>query len=208
MSEQLKAYAPLQERLNLQQGLPFSANWSASSDFLELIVEHALSAKPKTLMECSSGLTSLMLARCCQLNNQGKVYSLEDGEEYVAKTRDYIERYGLDACASIIHAPLVMQLVNGRDYLWYSMERIPESSIDMLVIDGPSGFLQKHSRYPALPLLFDRLAKHGVIFLDDAARQDEQEIVERWLTEYPNIEHSYIETERGCSVLRVNPAVA
>ncbi|MES9855801.1 MAG: hypothetical protein ABW166_04240 [Sedimenticola sp.] len=40
----------------------------------------------------------------------------------------------------------------------------------MLVIDGPSGFIQKHSRYPALPLLFDKLSNNGMVFLDDAAR--------------------------------------
>ena len=72
----------------------------------------------------------------------------------------------------------------------------------MLVIDGPSGFIQKHSRFPALPVLFDRLAKNSIIFLDDAAREDEKEIVAMW--ENTGIEHEYIETERGCSIFKVN----
>ena len=74
----------------------------------------------------------------------------------------------------------------------------------MLVIDGPPGFIQKHSRYPALPLLFSQLANNCVIFLDDAGREDEKEIIDLWNNEYQNIRHEYIETERGCSVLFIN----
>ena len=73
----------------------------------------------------------------------------------------------------------------------------------MLVIDGPSGFRQKNSRYPALPLLFDQLAPNCVVFLDDAARHDEREIVKLWQAAYPNVKHDYADTEPGCSVLRI-----
>jgi hypothetical protein len=77
----------------------------------------------------------------------------------------------------------------------------------MLVIDGPPGFIQHHSRYPALPLLSERLADGCVIFLDDAARADEQAIVRRWLARFPQLEHHYVASERGCSVLRFRRAL-
>ena len=32
----------------------------------------------------------------------------------------------------------------------YDLEKLTELEIDLLIIDGPPGFLQKHSRYPAL----------------------------------------------------------
>ena len=70
----------------------------------------------------------------------------------------------------------------------------------MLVIDGPPGFIQKNARYPALPLLFDKLSEDCVIFLDDAARHDEKEIVDLWLNEHPELEHRFFDTERGCSI--------
>ena len=72
----------------------------------------------------------------------------------------------------------------------------------MLVIDGPPGFLQKHSRYPALPMLNERLAEYCAVFLDDAAREDEQELVRRWLKENPGFQVEYIENERGCYILK------
>jgi hypothetical protein len=55
-----------------------------------------------------------------------------------------------------------------------------------------------------MPLLFDQLAKQATVFLDDAARDDEKELVAEWLKEYSDISHEYINTERGCSVLTVS----
>ena len=197
----MEAYEFLQERLNLRQGLPYTPKWSAGPDFLRIIVDHCLEAKPATILECGSGMTTLMLARCCQLDARGRVYSLEDGGEYAERTRGYLDRYGLGEYASVIHAPLEKMSVGEVEYLWYGMNKIPDWGIEMLVIDGPSGFIQSHSRYPALPLLFSRLSDRCVVFLDDAARADEKEIVESWKAAYPQIEHDYIETQRGCSVL-------
>lgn len=211
---QIEAYLSLRDRLGLRQGLPYSHNWSASPDFLKLIVNHALSAKPATIVECSSGLTTLMLAKCCEMNGWGQVFSLENGAEFAAKSRSEIERYELAGYATVIDAPLVEHTVEGQIFRWYALEHLinrlndqpAERQIDMLVIDGPPGFLQRHSRYPALPLLFDRLAPNGIVFLDDAARPDEREITTMWQARFPALQHEFIETERGCAVLRVKPA--
>ncbi|MEN8180709.1 MAG: class I SAM-dependent methyltransferase, partial [Pseudomonadota bacterium] len=168
------------------------------------IVDDCLQAKPSLVLECSSGLTSLMLARCCQINGAGRVVSLEDGEEYVGNARAFINRYKLGEVASVIHAPLQKTDVDGAEYLWYATRKIPDQPIDMLVIDGPSGFIQKNSRYPALPMLYPRLADGCRVFLDDAARPDEQEIVAMWQAAYPELEQETIETERGCSILTIH----
>lgn len=199
---QFESYHYLRDRLNLRQGMPYTRDWSASPDFLKLIVEHCLEHKPATIMECSSGLTTVMLARCCEMNGAGHVYSLENGPEYAAKTRDHLARYALEQ-ASVLDAPLTPYEINGATYQWYGSDEIPDRSIDMLVIDGPPGFIQQHSRYPALPLLRDKLADGCVVFMDDAARPDEQAIVKMWQAQYPGLTHRYINTERGCSVLVV-----
>lgn len=194
-------YADLKKRLALNDGLPYTPNWSAASDFLEIIVDHCLEYQPSLILECGSGLSTIMLARCCQMNGKGRIISLEDGAQYVDRNRSYTERYRLDAYADIVYAPLIRISIDGVDYQWYSMDDIPVASIDMLVIDGPSGFIQKNSRYPALPLLESRLSKGCHVFLDDASRQDEQEIVMRWMDRDPDLRHEYIDNSRGCSVL-------
>ncbi|OOZ41975.1 hypothetical protein BOW53_01995 [Solemya pervernicosa gill symbiont] len=198
---QLEAYNSLRDRLDLRKGMPFTKSWSAAPDFLQLIVNHALAEKPQVIFECSSGLTSLMLARCCQLNGAGHLFSLENGEEYAAKSRAEIDRYELTDFADVVYAPLEGTEVNGDLYQWYAQDGIPDAAIDMLVIDGPPGFIQRYSRFPALPLLYDKLADGCVIYMDDAAREDELEIIEMWKRLYPKLEHRYLKTERGCSVV-------
>lgn len=181
--------------------MPYSPNWSAEADFLQIIVDACLDFRPGQILECSSGLTTLMLARCCQIYGEGHVISLEDGLKYAHDTRAYIDRYGLGDYVSVIHAPLQEMAVDGTRYRWYSTDAIPEAGIDMLVIDGPSGFIQKNSRYPALPVCHSRFSEHCMIYLDDAAREDEQAIVALWRKRYPELKHDYRDTTRGCSIL-------
>ena len=195
-------YQFLAENLGFDKALPVTEHWSAAPDFLKLISDYCLHRKPQTIVECSSGTSSLVLAKCCQLSDRGHVYSLENGEEFVEKTRLQLDAFSLNGFCDVIHAPLQDVQLNDEAFQWYGLERLPDIQIDMLVIDGPPGFLQKQSRYPALPLLQDKLAEHCVIFLDDAARDDEQELVGRWLAMCPAFELEYIDNERGCSILR------
>ena len=204
----LQTYLQLQKDLGLEKELPITPDWSAAADFLELIKNHCLKAKPKIIVECSSGATTVVLAKCCQINKQGKVFSLENGEEYASNTQNNLKDLALENYAEVIYAPLEGIEVNNESYQWYETKNLPDQKIDMLVIDGPPGFIQRHSRLPALPLLFDQLADNAIVFLDDAARDDEREIVEMWLGIDSGIDsgisHEFIETERGCSVLTVN----
>ncbi|MET0066530.1 MAG: class I SAM-dependent methyltransferase [Candidatus Thiodiazotropha sp.] len=197
-------YRELQQQLGLMQGLPFTPLWSAEADFVRLIVDACLEQRPSLILECSSGLTTLMLARCCQLNGHGRVVSLEDGEPYALRTREYISRYALDDYASVLHAPLQPAQYDGVEYAWYDTGCFPEVTIDMLVIDGPSGFSGKNARYPALPVCYPFLSPGCRIFLDDAARPDEREIVALWQANYPGLSHRFHETARGCSLLTLD----
>lgn len=197
------AYTALLAHLGLDRGAPFSPGWSAAPDFLQLITGHCLRHAPETILECSSGLTTLVLARCCQRNGRGRVVSLENGREYADETRRWIERYGLSNHAEVVYAPLSPVVLDDVRYDWYATEDIPDDFADMLVIDGPPGFLQKHSRYPALPLLMNRLREGCAVFLDDAARPDEQEIVARWLDLVPGLTVEWPASERGCALLRL-----
>ncbi len=196
------ALAGLRDRLGLRHEFAHDRDWSAAPDFLALIVEHALAAKPVNIIECGSGLTTLMLARCCALNAQGEVCSLEHGPEFAMRTRAEVARHDLARHARVIDAALTRYTLDAGEYAWYALDDLPDNDIDMLVIDGPPDFLQRNARYPALPLLFDKLAEHGVVFLDDAGRGDEREIVAMWQARFPDIHHEFIETERGCSILR------
>ena len=195
-------YRSVRNRLMLSEPLPVSPDWSAAPDFLHRIIDHCLEHRPSRILECSSGLTTLALARCCQMNKSGQVYSLENGADYAATTRSALERFGLQQYATVLHAPLQEVILRKTRYRWYSNHSPAAGCFDMLVVDGPPVYIQMHSRYPALPLLYRRLADDCTVFLDDAAREDEQEIIAMWLDEFPAFAHEYADLERGCAILR------
>ena len=91
--------------LGLTKSLPSTRGWAASPDFLAELVKYALAEKPATVVECSSGTSTIVLARCMQINGSGKVYSLEHDPIYSKKTRDQLARHGLSAFAEVIDAP-------------------------------------------------------------------------------------------------------
>ncbi len=198
----MSSYLSLEKKLGFDKALPVTEHWSAAPDFLTLLSDYCLQEKPQAIVECSSGTSSLVLSQCCSLNQTGHVYSLENGEEYAAKTTQQLAEFLLTDYCDVIHAPLQDTPVVDEIFQWYALGDLPDISIDLLVIDGPPGFLQKHSRYPALPMLAQRLAKHCTVFLDDAARDDEQALVKRWLAAYPDFQAEYFDNERGCFILK------
>ncbi len=196
------SYQILEKTLGLDKALPVTEKWSAAADFLTMISDYCLKNKPETIVECSSGTSSLVLSQCCKLNSSGHVYSLENGEEFVNQTRQQLDDFSLSEYGDVVFSPLKTIVLNNEKFQWYDLENRSELEIDLLIIDGPPGFIQRYSRYPALPLLSRQLAKHCVVFLDDAARDDEQEIVRRWLKSYPDFQADYIANERGCYILK------
>jgi len=199
--------ARLLARLGLASDAAYDAHWSAAPDFLDLLASHMQQARPRQTVECGSGLSTLVLARCCALNGTGHVHSLEHGPEFAARTRTELLREGLADYATVIDAPLVEVSLAGESYRWYDLGGLHSGNIDMLVIDGPPGHVQRHARYPALPMLAGRLSDSALLLLDDAARNDEQEVVRLWLERYPALAHEYIAVTRGCSILRKLPEV-
>lgn len=195
------SYQSLEKSLGFTRELPVSENWSAAPDFLKIISDYCLGNQPQIIVECSSGTSSIVLAQCCQLNKCGHVYSLENGSEFQEQTREYLVNYRLENYNDVIYAPLHEYTLNNDTCQWYDVSRLPDVEIDMLVVDGPPGFIQKNSRYPAMPLLYELLAIHCVIFLDDASRADEKKIVDLWLQHYPEFSAEYVDNERGCAIL-------
>lgn len=199
---QLEALDGLQRELQLDKSLPRTRGWAGSPDFLLELARHARSARPQVVVECSSGASTVVLARCMQLQGAGQVYSLEHDAMYAAQTRAELARHGLSAWAQVIDAPLRTHSLQGETWPWYDTGHLPASlPIDMLVIDGPPQATGKLARYPAGPLLFPRLAPGAAVFLDDAARSDEQAILRRWRSEMPLLRQSQLACEKGCARL-------
>ena len=202
---QLEALQGLYVDLGLSKSLPATRGWAASPDFLLELARHALQYKPRCVVECSSGTSTLVLARCMQINGGGKVYSLEHDAVYAHETRTQLARHGLSEFAQVLVAPLRRMQIGGAEWPWYAHDVLPAAlDIDMLAIDGPPMATGPLARYPAGPALFPRLARNAAVFLDDAKRADETAILARWRLEFPALSQSMRSCEKGCALLRLN----
>ncbi len=134
----------------------------------------------------------------------GRLRSLEHLPEYATQTRALLTRHGFDADrADICDAPLRDVRVDGDTIPWYDVSAIADiDAIDVVVVDGPPGPLHPLARYPALPLLHDRVRSRGVVLLDDGDRPEEREIVRRWQAALPDWSVDELDLEKGAFRLR------
>ncbi|XGB43809.1 MAG: class I SAM-dependent methyltransferase [Nodosilinea sp. LVE1205-7] len=187
--------------------LPSMRNWAISPDFAVLIISLLDQHKPKVVLEAGSGVSTIITGYRLKALGQGKVLSLDHEAEFSQKSQDNIQLHDLQDVARVIHAPLINFDIQGKRWLWYDTDKLKEylnENIDFLIIDGPPYFIQDLSRYPALPILFQRLSDNATIVLDDANRAMEEKILELWVKEFRFSSVEKIFTEKGACVLRLN----
>jgi predicted O-methyltransferase YrrM len=163
--------------------LPNLGSWKADTALLTLLADHVLAARPETVVELGAGATSLVLARCLQMNGAGKLISLDQHGDFVAATTTWLADNGLSA--EMRSAPLVPAPA-GWPGLWYDHGALPEK-IDLLVIDGPPWTIHPYVR-GAAETLFDRITPGGVVMLDDGARPGERVVATRWRRRWPDFD--------------------
>lgn len=194
--------AQIEELLAPLQALPPFGGWSIAEDCAHLIVTHILEERPACVLELGSGLSTLIMAHALRKSGAGKLISIEHDEKYYGETQALLRAHGLAEWVELRLCPL--EPVGPEQSLWYRMEKLPDASVDMLVIDGPPGHIAPQARYPALGMLWEALKIHALIILDDASRADEIAAVARWLREHHGLSHEYRPTQKGTSVLRRN----
>lgn len=199
---QIQALLALERILSLRQPLPPVRGWAGSPDFLLALAERVFATKPMTVVECSSGVSTVVAARCLQQLGSGHVYSLEHDEAYAEKTRALLAQHGLSEWATVLAAPLQL---GSEGTPWYQDAVLPAAlpPIDLLVVDGPPATTATQARYPALPRLRPRMATRFALMLDDADRPDELAIVQRWRDQFPGLKVSRPPCEKGLAVLEV-----
>ena len=186
--------------------LPDIHGWAAAPDLLKLLLKIVHKHKPKIIVELGSGVSTFIMGYICKQFCQGKIYSLEHHKAYATQTKEQLALHALQNVATVIHAPLKKQTFNNTKIDWYDISVLTEiEKIDLLVVDGPPGNYQALSRYPAVPVLYEKLSKDAVIILDDGNREDEREIAERWIQEYPDLKLKYIPLEKGVFIFYRKP---
>jgi hypothetical protein len=185
-----------------QLPLPETGKWAASPDFLKKLIEITYRTNPEIVVEAGSGVTTLVIAYCLKQIGKGRVIALDQDAKFATKSQDLIIFHGLEKFATVYYAPLIDYDINGEKWPWYDTSHVQlDKAIDLLVIDGPPWYVHKLARYPALPILNKHLSDSATIMLDDGARIDEKEVVERWIKEFQDLTHEFLNLEKGAFLL-------
>ena len=178
---------------------PIFNKWSIDGDLAKIIIEEIIKRENPKVLEFGSGSSTMIISKILNILEKGKLYSIEHDEKYFNNTKKLIELNKLSGVNDLILVPLEKIDINGKEWLWYKtdfLEKIRDK-IDILLIDGPPGYIQRMSRFPALPVIINRLNDHAVIFLDDGNREDEKKIIKEWRLLYPHLTYEYVNTLKG-----------
>lgn len=175
----------------------------ALGGYLEEVARRAAEARGPVL-EIGSGLTTLVLGTLLRPRNI-HVWTLEHHPEYFRQTEAKLMRYGLTN-VHLILAPL-------RDYgefSWYDppLDALP-NDFSLVVADGPPGDV-KGGRFGLLPVLRSHFVPGVVILLDDAEREKEKAVLQRWANEYGLSHQSHTRHGKAwaiCSLAEACPEV-
>jgi predicted O-methyltransferase YrrM len=162
--------------------LPWS-DWALRPEALELLLAEVGRGRHR-IVECGSGVSTIALARALR-DRGGRLYSLEHDGGWAAFVVAWLQRESLDEIATVIEAPLRAHPAALDEGEWYDQDavsRLPPSGIDLLLVDGPPAGEpgMGRSRYPALPVLSDRLSVDALVALDDVDRPGEAEVLAAW----------------------------
>ena len=167
--------------------MPELGDWAMTPSTLVWILDRISESSVRTILECGSGSSTIWFATAlAHRGGDGRVIALESNAEYAEITRADLARHGLQDRAVVLDAPLVDTVIPGRaNQPWYDISALPDHlpPVDLLFVDGPVGLIARQARYPAFPLLADRLAPGAAVVLDDTRRPDEAAIVRLWKQE-------------------------
>ena len=201
---QFEALLRLRDLIANRPDLPPSRHWAASPDFLVHIYKKIEKHRPQTIVELGSGLSTLIAAYALKnLDYGGIIHSVDHSGVYLEETRLEIKRHGLESFAKFHEAPLEKIDIAGDSFTWYDNQFIREISVvDCLIVDGPPLSVGRLARYPALPLLKSKFSSSIIVLVDDADREDEKAIINRWLEEFPDLTKCSLPSEKGCILLQ------
>ncbi|RNL86627.1 class I SAM-dependent methyltransferase [Halostreptopolyspora alba] len=202
---QQAAWWELRDFLRPASFMPALRGWAESPDVLRLVARAIGEHRPKLVVECGSGSSSIWLGYALRKAGTGKLVALEHDERYARLTRDMVAAHGLSDIVDVRHAPLADWRSDPdagfQDSHWYSLDFVRDLvDIELLFIGGPPAGTGKQDRYPAGPILFPLCSPSAMVVLDDADRADEQAIGDRWLADDPDLRREVVAAEKGTHV--------
>lgn len=164
--------------------LPRPNGWTLDGSAIATLCQVLESQKPRVVVELGSGLSTPIIAAAIRKYG-GQLISIDHDQNFAKATQSYIIANGLQDVVEIRIAEL-KEVEPESCALWYDkavLKDIP--AIDLLVIDGPPKPVDPMIRQHALPFFVDKLSQNATVILDDADRDGERKMIDKWRATYP-----------------------
>jgi predicted O-methyltransferase YrrM len=176
-AEDLHAWQILRPLLDAGGYLPWSTG-SMRPAALVTVCNEIVHNDRAAILECGSGVSTVVLARLLRQRGSGTLTAIEHDEGWAHRVDALLHAEGLDQIARVISAPLE------GDPPWYAtapLTALPDA-IDLLIVDGPPADQPATAtrRAPALAFFAERLVPGATVVLDDLDRPGEQHVIASW----------------------------
>jgi predicted O-methyltransferase YrrM len=137
------------------------------------------------IVECGAGISTLLCAAALE-HVDGFIVSVDESADWLRFVEGKLSSAKLSHRVQLVHAERTILAMETNDREWYSWKKfesaLGDMSIDLLVVDGPAAYGRddREIRFPALPMLHSRLSERCCVVLDDAGREGEKRIMEKW----------------------------
>lgn len=187
--QEVEALLQLRRVLDVDHPVALLGGWAMEPVSLLGIVKLILERKPRLVIELGGGASTIWIGYALRKAGGGKVISVDHLSEYRDRTEAALRQHGLQQYAETRLAPLQPVNIGGETFNWYCLDMFEDvNAIDIVLVDGPPAKSGPAARYPAIPILKDRLHDGTLVVLDDADRVAESKISKRWLRENSELE--------------------
>ncbi len=180
----------LQPLINGYPYLPFTGS-SLRPFCLAHMINDIVINKRQNIIEFGSGISTVMIGRLIKKNNlNSTLLSIEHDAGWVDALKGILKNEQIDDVVTVLHAPLKPCKSALDSNEWYDLKILKDytkgKKFDMVIIDGPPAWEANKgtARYPAVDFISSKLSKNFSIYLDDAIRKGEQEIIKKWEVDY------------------------
>jgi protein-L-isoaspartate O-methyltransferase len=179
--------------------IPPMGGWAASPDVIAVLVDDLLTHRPGLVVECGSGVSTLWLALVAQTYElPTRIVSLDHDAHLAELTRQSLVQHAVDHLVEVRAAPLAPTELPGHKTNWYETSAIADlHDVGLLFVDGPPDAIGPLARFPAVPLLRDRLAARATVVLDDVVAPSEKEVAMRWQVLLADFQMDSLQLQKG-----------
>jgi hypothetical protein len=146
----------------------------------------------KHIIEFGSGISTVVIGRLIKSNKlASSLVSIEHDQAWVEVLNSLLAREDLHHCVKVAWVPLAPSDLALDANGWYDTEllerNLSSAVFDMAIVDGPPAWAagKAKARYPALPFMYERLSERCSVYLDDAERAGEREVLALWHQKFP-----------------------